>query len=64
MIQNDYVTGRMIDSIDSKKPAFEPLTAFRVKVDSRHAGLVILRTTEPSMNFKLLYWCNVCACNP
>ena len=35
------------DLINFKKPAFEPLTAFRVDVESRHAGLVIPRTAGP-----------------
>ncbi len=37
----------MIDSIDFKKPAFEPVTAFRNIVELRHAELVISRTDGP-----------------
>ena len=46
-IRNAYSTGQMIDFIDFKKPAFEPLTAFRIDVASTQAGLVIPRTAGP-----------------
>jgi len=47
MLKNAYLTGKSTDLINFKKPAFEPLTAFRVDVESRHAGLVIPRTAGP-----------------
>ena len=58
MLRNAYSTGQMTDLINFKKPAFKPLTAFRVDVESRHAGLIIPRTTGPVgelQNYDL--WC-------
>ena len=47
MLRNAYSTGQMANLTNFKKPAFEPLAAFRVDVESTHAGLVIPRTTGP-----------------
>ena len=47
MNRNAYLYGQMNDSNNFKKPAFEPLTVFRVDVELRHATLVIPALAGP-----------------